>query len=89
MADVQIAVVDQPAVQIAVIDHINTQIALAAPSETGVVVAVPGVQGPVGVGFPQGGTVNQLLVKQSNTNYDAIWTSALNVSGLTINDGTY
>jgi hypothetical protein len=86
MADVQLAVVDQPAVQVAVIDQINTQIALAAPSQTGVVVAVPGVQG---VGFPQGGTVNQLLVKQSSTNYDAIWTSALNVSGLTINDGTY
>jgi hypothetical protein len=76
-------------VQIAVIDQANTQIMLAAPSETGVVVAVPGVQGPVGVGFPQGGTVNQLLVKQSSTDYDAIWTSALNVSGLTINDGTY
>jgi hypothetical protein len=89
MADVQIAVVDQLAVQLAVIDHINTQIALAVPSQADVVVAVPGVQGPVGLGFPQGGTVNQLLVKQSSTDYDAIWTSTLNVSGLTINDGTY
>lgn len=62
-------------VQIAVIDQQNTEITLA----------VPGAQGPVGVGFPQGGTTGQILVKQSGTDYDAIWTSA----GAAINDGTY
>jgi hypothetical protein len=63
MADVQIAVIDQQ----------NTQIALAAPSETEVTVAVPGVQGPVGEGVPQGGTANQVLFKQSGTDYDTAW----------------
>jgi hypothetical protein len=63
MADVQIAVIDQQ----------NTQIALAAPSETEVTVAVPGVQGPVGEGVPAGGTANQVLFKQSGTDYDTAW----------------
>jgi hypothetical protein len=63
MADVQIAVIDQQ----------NTQIALAAPSETEVTVAVPGVQGPVGEGVPSGGTANQVLFKQSGTDYDTAW----------------
>ena len=35
--------------------------------------SIPGVQGPVGQGVPSGGTVNQVLFKQSNTNYDATW----------------
>jgi len=63
MADVQIAVIDQQ----------NTQIALSAPSETEVTVAVPGVQGPVGEGVPAGGTANQVLFKQSGTDYDTAW----------------
>ena len=63
MADVQIAIIDQQ----------NTQIALAAPSETQVNAAVPGVQGPAGEGVPQGGTANQVLFKQSGTDYDTAW----------------
>jgi hypothetical protein len=63
MADVQIAVIDQQ----------NTQIALAAPAETQVNVAVPGVQGPAGEGVPSGGTANQVLFKQSGTDYDTAW----------------
>ena len=35
--------------------------------------SIPGVQGPVGQGVPSGGTVNQVLFKQSSTNYDATW----------------
>jgi hypothetical protein len=50
-------------VQIAVIDQQNTE----------VTVAVPGVQGPVGEGVPSGGTANQVLFKQSGTDYDTAW----------------
>jgi len=32
-----------------------------------------GPQGAVGAGFPTGGTAGQQLVKQSSTNYDAVW----------------
>ena len=68
MSEVQIAVIDQQPAQVAVIDDVNLQLALAAPTQTtNIAVAFPGVQGPVGVGFPAaGGTVNQLLVKQSS-----------------------
>ena len=41
------------------------------------------MQGPVGQGFPSGGTVGQLVVKQSATNYDTAWSATL--SGITIN----
>jgi hypothetical protein len=50
-------------VQIAVIDQQNTE----------VTIAVPGVQGPVGEGVPGGGTANQVLFKQSGTDYDTAW----------------
>ena len=65
MADVQIAIIDQE----------NTQIALAAPSETSVNIAVPGIQGVPGPGVPTGGTANQVLFKQSGTNYDTAWST--------------
>ena len=45
--------------------------------------SIPGVQGPVGQGLPSGGTVGQLVVKQSATNYDTAWSATL--SGITIN----
>ena len=73
MADVQIAVIDQQNTQIAVIDQQDTQIVLAAPPETQINVAVPGTQGPAGEGVPQGGTANQVLFKQSGTDYDTAW----------------
>jgi len=60
-------------VQIAIIDQENTQIALAAPSEAQVNIAVPGIQGPVGQGVPNGGAANQVLFKQSGTDYDTAW----------------
>jgi len=63
MADVQIAVIDQQ----------NTQLALAAPEETQVNIAVPGVQGPTGEGVPVGGSTNEVLFKQSGTDYDTAW----------------
>jgi hypothetical protein len=60
-------------VQIAIIDQENTQIALAAPSEAQVNIAVPGIQGPAGQGVPNGGAANQVLFKQSGTDYDTAW----------------
>lgn len=47
-------------VQIAVIDQQDTQIALA----------VPGIQGE---GIPSGGGTNEVLFKQSGTDYDTAW----------------
>jgi len=68
-------------VQLAVID---------GPGELVLNLAVPGTQGPVGVGFPaSGGTIHQVLIKNSSADYDATWTSSWNVSALTIDDGTY
>jgi hypothetical protein len=90
MADVQLAVVEDQLVQLAVLDDEQTQLALAAPNELILNLAVPGTQGPVGVSFPAtGGTVNQVLIKNSSADFDASWVSAWDVSGLTINDGTY
>lgn len=68
-------------VQLAVID---------GPGNLVLNLAVPGTQGPVGVGFPaSGGTIHQVLIKNSSADYDATWTSSWNISSLTINDGTY
>lgn len=91
MADVQIAVTEQQTTQIAVIDQQNTQIALAAPSETEITVAVPGIAGPAGpagVGVPPGGTTNQVLSKQSNANYDTVWTTVTGTGTVTAVTGT-
>jgi hypothetical protein len=54
---------------------------------TAVNLAVPGVQGPMGLStLPSGGTVGQIVVKQSAANFDAVWTSA--ASGLTLQGAT-
>ena len=65
-------------VQIAVIDQQDTQIVLA----------VPGVQGATGSSIPSGGTADQVLRKNSSTNYDANWTqvtSAMIADGAIVN----
>ena len=65
-------------VQIAVIDQQDTQIVLA----------VPGVQGATGSSIPSGGTTDQVLRKNSSTNYDAGWTqvtSAMIADGAIVN----
>lgn len=36
-------------------------------------IGLTGLQGPAGPGVPVGGSVDQVLTKQSGTNYDAIW----------------
>jgi hypothetical protein len=54
-----------PEVQIAIIDQQDTQVA----------VAVPGVQGAAGPGVAAGGNANEVLFKQSSTNYDTAWGS--------------
>jgi hypothetical protein len=46
--------------------------------------SIPGVQGPIGSDtLPSGGTVGQLIIKQSSVDYDAAWTTS--ISGVTIN----
>lgn len=45
--------------------------------------SVPGVQGPIGLGVPSGGTANQVLFKQSGTDYDTAWS---NVTSAMIGD---
>ena len=51
----------------------EVQIAINSQSETQIVSAVVGVQGPVGAGFPAGGTTDQVLLKLSNADYDTTW----------------
>ncbi len=51
----------------------EVQISVVKAQETQIVTAVPGIQGPVGPGFPSGGTTNQVLVKASADNYDTAW----------------
>jgi len=49
--------------------------------------AIPGVQGPIGQDtLPSGGTVGQIIVKQSSVDYDAAWTNS--ASGLTVEAST-
>jgi len=81
-------------VQIAVIDQYDTQIALAAPAEAQINIAVPGVQGPAGPAgpngnMPSGGTTGQVIIKQSSTNYDAAWSSTIDGTVVSFNDGTF
>jgi hypothetical protein len=42
---------------------------------------VPGPTGPTGVGVPPGGTLGQALVKNSNDDYDIIWSPVTGGSG--------
>jgi hypothetical protein len=51
----------------------DVQVTIIDSADTQVVSSVPGIQGPVGQGFPSGGTANQVLFKQSSTSYDAVW----------------
>lgn len=69
---------------------IDAQVVIADQGNLSLTLAVPGMQGPVGASFPAtGGTVNQVLIKNSSVDFDASWVSTWNISGLTINDGTY
>ena len=51
----------------------NVQLAIAGDETTQVILSVPGVQGPAGSNLPPSGTTNQVLYKQSNTDYDTAW----------------
>ena len=72
MADVQLTAIDQQDTQI-VLAMADVQLTVVDQQDTQIVLAVPGVQGPVGEGVPNGGTTNQVLFKQSGTNYDTAW----------------
>ena len=67
----------------------NVQLAVAGDDNTQVILSVPGVQGPAGSNLPPSGTTNQVLFKQSNTDYDTGWslvTSAMIASGTIVNE---
>jgi hypothetical protein len=67
----------------------NVQLAVAGDDNTQVILSVPGVQGPAGSNLPPSGTTNQVLYKQSNTDYDTAWsfvTSAMIASGTIVNE---
>jgi len=67
----------------------NVQLAVAGDDTTQVILSVPGVQGPTGSSIPPSGTTNQVLYKQSNTDYDTGWsfvTSAMIASGTIVNE---
>lgn len=66
----------------------NVQLAIAGDETTQVILSVPGVQGPAGSNLPPSGTTNQVLYKQSNTDYDTGWslvTSAMITDGTIVN----
>ena len=46
------------------------------------------LKGPAGPGIAQGGTVGQILVKNSNTDYDTKWTNAPDIDGVLKADGS-
>lgn len=62
---------------------------LTGPSGIGVT-GPTGSMGPTGnvTGIPVGGSMNQLLMKQSTTDYDTVWTSDIVVNSI-INGGEY
>ena len=72
-----------------IIGHMaNVQLAVAGDETTQVILSVPGVQGPAGSNLPPSGTTNQVLYKQSSTNYDTAWslvTSAMITDGTIVN----
>jgi hypothetical protein len=47
-----------------------------------------GTSGTSGVGVASGGTTNQILVKNSSTNFDTTWTSSINVNNITATGNT-
>lgn len=49
-----------------------------------IVVGKQGPQGPAGTGSPAGGLTGDILVKNSNTNYDTVWTDSPTVDKLTV-----
>ena len=56
----------------------NVQLAVAGDDNTQVILSVPGVQGPTGSSIPPSGTTNQILFKQSNTDYGTAWSFVTN-----------
>ena len=56
----------------------NVQLAVAGDDNTQVILSVPGVQGPTGSSIPPSGTTNQILFKQSNTDYNTAWSFVTN-----------
>lgn len=56
---------------------------------TEITVATPGVQGPVGIGVPTGGTAGQVLAKKSGDDYDTEWQSGGGAGAVSsVNDKT-
>lgn len=64
----------------------NVDLTVVSGETIDLALTIPGVQGPAGPGVPSGGTTNQALIKQSNSDYDAVWASLDGsvISGLTI-----
>ncbi len=62
-------------------------ITVVSGETTNLGLSIPGVQGPIGADtMPSGGTVGQILVKQSTVDYDSGWASS--ASGLTLQFAT-
>ena len=56
------------------ISEVNNELIVQEQS-TGLIVEDQGIQGPAGQGVPMGGTTDQALTKNSNTDYDTEWTT--------------
>lgn len=64
----------------------NVDLTIISGETIDLALTIPGVQGPPGPGVPSGGATNQALIKQSNSDYDAVWANLDGsvISGLTI-----
>lgn len=78
-----------PASNSIAVSNVHSTIAVSAPPLNAIsfdVVGAPGQPGPPGpagdaTGLPVGGTANQVLVKQSSTDFDAIWSDPVGGTG--------
>lgn len=74
MADVQIDEIftEIEGAQI-ISDTEDTQLVVEAQQQAQIVLAVPGIQGPIGSNIPAGGSAQQVLFKQTASNFDFSW----------------
>lgn len=54
----------------------STTVVITEPQRTNVFISSPGPQGPVGEGIPTGGVQNDIIIKNSSTDYDVSWSDA-------------
>lgn len=70
--------------QIQVIQDPDSQVIVLQEQARTIVLRGEGIQGPRGYGLPQGGAINDLIVKKSGTDYDTEWRDEITVDKITL-----